>query len=101
MDSLVIDDKRTIPNAEATARTYQEGIKFLQQKKWSKLYLDHDLGCFDEHGREWTGYDVLCWLEVNQQYLPVSIVLLTNNGSVLQKMMRLIDKLYFPFEETD
>ena len=63
--TLLIDDVRTL-KAHRIARTYDEGIKALTEESWDILLLDHDLGCFDENGREWTGYDILCFLEENR-----------------------------------
>ncbi len=57
------------------------------------MLLDHDLGCFKD-GREWTGYDVLCFLEEHTEYLPGKIQLVTANASARPKMQQVINKLY-------
>jgi len=93
MRYLLIDDLREV-GADYTARTYADGIDALRKGGWDVLYLDHDLGCFDESGREQTGYDIMCWLEANPEFLPGKIVLVTSNPSGRQKMQQVVDKLY-------
>ncbi len=93
MNILLIDDKRESIIATHIARTYIEGILALQSEHFGLLLLDHDLADF-YNGKEYTGYDILCWLEQNQQYLPEEIVLVTDNASVRQKMQLVIDKMY-------
>ncbi|MCK5020932.1 MAG: hypothetical protein KAS32_28215 [Candidatus Peribacteraceae bacterium] len=90
---LTIDDMRTISGTHQV-RTYEDGIEALRKEEWDILYLDHDLGCFDDNGREYTGYDILCWLESNQQYLPKRIELLTSNPVGRKRMNVVILKLY-------
>lgn len=92
--TLLIDDVRTL-NADRIARTYDEGIAALQEESWDTLLLDHDLGCFDENGREYTGYDVMCFLEENPQYLPLlDIRIVSANPVGRDRMQRIIDVLY-------
>lgn len=93
MRRLLIDDQRNI-ESERVARTYEDGLAALQEGEWDILYLDHDLGCFDARGKEYTGYDVLCWLEQNLAFLPKSIVLVTSNPSGRLRMEQVIRKLY-------
>ncbi len=93
MKILLIDDKRNLEVATHTARSYIEGILLLQSEPFDLVLLDHDLGDF-HNGKEYTGYDILCWLEQNQQYLPEEIVLVTDNASARQKMQLVIDKIY-------
>lgn len=95
MDILLIDDMRNIERATFTARTYDEGIKALQERVWDILILDHDLGCYDANGREKTGYDILCWLETHREHLPKSMELISMNPVGRINMMRVIDKLYY------
>lgn len=79
MATLLIDDQRNLP-ADRVARTFKEGIDALAEQHWDLLYLDHDLGDFSGiDGRELTGYDIACWLELNQQHLPDRIEIVTNN----------------------
>ena len=96
MRVLLIDDMRNLP-ADHTCRTYEEGIKYLQKGPWDLLLLDHDLGDFIFEGtymREKTGYDVLCWLERNPQFLPKRIELVTANPVGRQRMESLVRRLY-------
>jgi citrate synthase len=88
---LLIDDSRN--GNYVIARTYDAGIYLLTSCQWDILYLDHDLGCFID-GKEYTGYNILCWLEENHKYLPGKIMLITSNGAVREKMQNLINKLY-------
>jgi len=90
---LLIDDERNL-EATAIARTYDSGIFLLKLYTWDLLLLDHDLGCFKD-GREWSGYDILCFLEEHTEYLPTKIELVTSNGAVIKKMNQVINKLYF------
>jgi hypothetical protein len=91
---LLIDDKREYPKTTAIARTYDSGIFLLQLYKWDMLLLDHDLGCLKD-GREYSGYDILCWLEWHPEHLPGRIELVTMNPAVMKKMQQVINKLYF------
>lgn len=93
MNILLIDDKRNLEVATHVARSYFEGILMLQSEPFGLLLLDHDLGDY-YNGKEYTGYDILCWLEQNQQYLPEEIVLVTDNPSARKKMQLVIDKMY-------
>lgn len=103
MRILLIDDFRDF-NADQTARNYEDGIKALQQEIWDGLYLDHDLGACVKCMKEGktglycdcpkTGYDILCWLELNPQYLPKKIILVTSNPVGRERMKLVLDKLY-------
>jgi CheY-like chemotaxis protein len=80
---LLIDDK---PDSKAfavtvdrVARSYQEGISALQERRWDLLLLDHDLGEFDEQGKEYTGHSIATWLEENPRYLPLEVVAVSRN----------------------
>jgi hypothetical protein len=111
MRVLLIDDIRppSIANRWMTAkephmvmvcRTYQDGLAELRDGgPWDLLLLDHDLGCFDENGREWTGYDILLFLRENLQYLPKDIYLVTSNASMWGPMDKLIERLYVMKEQ--
>lgn len=93
MKTLLIDDMRDI-KADVVARTFDEGIDALKtQGPFDILYLDHDLGDF-ENKYERTGYHIMCFLEENQQYLPKKIVIVSSNPVGRQKIQMVIDKLY-------
>ena len=103
MKSLLIDDQRSAEYVEATwglkpdmiARTFADGINALKREgPFDTLFLDHDLGCFDEEGDELTGYMIICFLEEHPEYLPKNIVLVTSNPVGRRKMQIVIDKLY-------
>ena len=93
MRVLLIDDIRNIP-ADQTARTYQDAIDALKQECWDNVLLDHDLADFDETGKERTGYNILCWLEQNTQYIPKNITLITMNSVGRERMIQVLIKLY-------
>lgn len=94
MKTLLIDDMRNI-TADLIARTYDEGIKALMNDQWDILLLDHDLGCFDVDGREWTGYDVMCWLESHPEHLPTNYIrVVSSNPAGRKRMEVVINKLY-------
>ena len=93
MKTLLIDDLRNIP-ADVIARNYMDGITALKhQGPFSILYLDHDLGDYEE-GVEKTGYDIMCFLEVNPELLPKKIICVSSNPVGRQKIQVVIDKLY-------
>ncbi len=94
MKTLLIDDMRDI-QADVIARTYDEGIDALENEgSFDILFLDHDLGCYDENGIETNGYHILCWLEENREYLPGKIVLVTANPVGRVRMIQVIKRLY-------
>lgn len=74
-------------------RTYDGGIAALKNGPWDVLFLDHDLGDY-ENGVERTGYNVVCFLEENPEFLPKKIILVTSNPVGRMKMQAVIDKLY-------
>jgi hypothetical protein len=91
MKTLLIDDLRNI-KADVVARSFDEGIEALKnQGPFKTLYLDHDLG--DPDPRK-TGYDIMCFLEENQQYMPESVLCVSANPIGRQKIQVVIDKLY-------
>jgi len=102
MKILLIDDLRSEDIIEITygkrpthvARDYDQGIKALKEEgPFDLLYLDHDLGDYNKFV-ERTGYDVMCFLEENPQFLPKEIVFVTANPVGRKKMMAVYRKLY-------
>jgi hypothetical protein len=92
--TLLIDDVRDI-QADVVARTFDEGIDALKHDyPFTTLYLDHDLASYDEDGKEKTGYDIMCFLEQNPEYLPEKIYCVSSNPVGRQKIQVVIDKLY-------
>jgi hypothetical protein len=100
---LLIDDLRTpdmvMPGHFITesytitvARSYEDGISALQRESWDVLYLDHDLG--DKSAREMTGYDVICFIEMNPDLKPGKVVPVTSNPVGRQRINQVIAKLY-------
>ncbi len=124
MRILLIDDCRNFSDVDTIARNYKDGIAALQSEKWDVLLLDHDLADFEipenEKGctedeflkslirseyldidgnfsyeiKEYTGYDVLCWLEQHPEHLPKKITLVTSNPVGRMRMQSLIERLY-------
>ena len=90
MKSLLIDDLRTF-EVDTIARTFDEGIEQLQNNKWDRLYLDHDLGDEDEYK---TGYGIMCWLEGHTECLPKEIEFVTSNPIGRMRMNIVRNKLY-------
>jgi hypothetical protein len=90
MRTLLIDDLREIA-VDRVARTFLDGIAALKEGSWDLVLLDHDLG--DPNPRH-TGYDILCWLEQNPQFLPGEIQLVTMNPVGRDKMRVVIRRLY-------
>lgn len=108
--TLLIDDLRNL-EADCIARNTFEGIRQLMNGPWETLLLDHDMATWDKNGKEYTGYDVLLWIEEKVHHiaglkvsqseklemidlvLPKNIKLVTDNSSAKQKMMQAIDAI--------
>lgn len=81
-------------NYSHIARTFQEGISALQDgTKYDLLLLDHDLASYED-GKEKTGYDVMCFLEENPQFLPKQILCCSSNPVGKQRINTVIQKLF-------
>ena len=94
MRILLIDDVRNL-EADVIARNYNEGIKQLKfNGGWDLLMLDHDLASFDINNKETTGYDIMCWLEENNEFLPKKIICVSANPVGRDRINVVIDKLY-------
>ena len=96
---LLIDDMRKIAcdNGEkiTIARDFFTGIRLLQEGNWDELLLDHDLGPDSvKYGKEWTGYDVINWLERNPKLLPGKITCVSSNPVGREKIEKVAAKLY-------
>lgn len=111
MVNILIDDIRApgqkgIPSGVLIARSYFEGIKLLELHRGDvdHLFLDHDLGCFDG-GREWTGYDVMIFLEWfsldDPSILPKHLVLVTDNSVGRAKMQAAWDSIQKRMENSN
>jgi hypothetical protein len=72
---LLIDDLRDLL-ADVTARTYDEGVRFLEAGNIRLLKLDHDLGDTNPHK---TGYGIILLLEECPELQPEEIELVTAN----------------------
>lgn len=62
---LFLDDVRNPPEGFILFRDPVNFKDFLEHN-WERIQeisLDHDLGFFDDNGKEITGYDVLTWIE--------------------------------------
>ena len=92
MKTLLIDDVRNL-DASYTARNYQEGIKALKRESWDHLLLDHDLASFSKSGREYTGYDIACWLERNPQHLPKKVTIVSSNPVGVSRIKSALSRL--------
>jgi len=91
---LLIDDMRSNYNESVIARSYLEGIKCLQALgSWDKLLLDHDLASFDDDGKEFTGYDILLFLEENPWLAPKEIEMVSSNSSIYTKCTQAITSI--------
>jgi hypothetical protein len=72
---LLIDDKRIL-NAHKTARTYEDGIKAIDEGGWDVLLLDHDLG---DTNPQHTGYGIVQHMEENPELRVPEVRLVTAN----------------------
>lgn len=98
---LLIDDTRdeTAPNimmrVDLIARNYWAGRQALRELgPWDLLLLDHDLNSYDESGKEFTGYDIVCFLEYSINSRPKDIKLVTSNPVGRSRMEVVLKKLY-------
>lgn len=86
--NLWLDDERKSPRNWVWVKTPGDCIDVLKTFPVDILSLDHDLGIFVD-GKEETGYDVLCWLEQNLNYMPNEVRIHTANP-VARKRMQLV-----------
>jgi len=93
--TLLIDDTREI-SATVVCRNYFDAIKALtHMDKFDLLYLDHDLASYDPAtNREYTGYDVVLFLEANPQFLPKDVQIVSSNPVGRQKMGAVLSHIY-------
>ena len=89
MKTLLIDDRRTLSLANATARSFKTGVNKLKRQKWDLLLLDHDLGEFEK-----TGYDVMVWLKDNKEFQPKMILCISNNPPGRDRINLMIKDIY-------
>jgi hypothetical protein len=95
MATLLIDDQRNL-EADRVARTYNDGIAALSERKWDVLLLDHDLGDFSgPDGRERNGYHIVCWLEEHPEQMPDKVIVVSSNPAGRLNIARVLAK-FFP-----
>jgi hypothetical protein len=100
---LMIDDTRDELDVscrlDLIARNFWAGRDALKlMGPWDLLYLDHDLNSFSNDApngsSEWTGYDIMRFLEENPQFLPGNIRCISSNPPGRQRIEMVIKKLY-------
>lgn len=97
MKVLLIDDQREAPHIKSmygvdvtrVAKSYDEGIRALQEGGWDVLLLDHDLNSYPD-GVEKTGSDIMKFLQENQNLLPQSIIFVTMNPGGRRRMQGIL-----------
>lgn len=69
-------------------RTYEEGIKALEQGGWDELYLDNDLGNGSLYG---SGFHILQWLfRLENRHLTSKIIIcVSGNPDAVKRMVDL------------
>lgn len=94
MKSLLIDDVRDI-HVDVIARNYKSAIELLKAHTWEEVLIDHDIASYDESGREYTGYDVVCWMEANlpPERIPKTMRCVSANPVGRQKIEQVIEIL--------
>lgn len=79
------------------AESYTSGIGMLTNNPpYDLLCLDHDLSSYLEiDGKvvEKTGYDVMCFLEQNPEYMPKDILFVSANPVGVENMKRVYDSI--------
>ena len=89
--NLWVDDIRN-PPADLDcdiARNYAQAIALLDKNTYYAIFLDHDLGDFDQSGHEKTGYDILMYLaelKMAGRSVPQHYELLTANPVGRERM---------------
>jgi hypothetical protein len=96
---VMIDDTRDETHVgcalDLIARNYFSGLEVLKSFQISTLYLDHDLHSYSECGtKEFTGYDLICYLESNPDRLPEKIICVSSNPVGRARIEQVIKKLY-------
>lgn len=96
---VMIDDTRDETNVNTSldfiARNYWSGLHLLESIPLIEtLYLDHDLHSYDEDGREWTGYDIIKWIEEHPERKPEKIICISSNPPGRERIETVIKKLY-------
>jgi CheY-like chemotaxis protein len=71
------------------ARSVEDGIKFITQRKWDLVLLDGRLP-----DTEHTGVQVLEFLQAHKEHLPTEIRVCSNDMSLSWKMDAMIQTLY-------
>jgi CheY-like chemotaxis protein len=103
MKVLLIDDQRTPVliksqydiQVTSVATDYNEGIRALKEDgPFDLLLLDHDLGSYNEDGREMTGTDIMQFLLENPIYLPIDIYVVSANPVGAQRMREMAKRAY-------
>ena len=92
--TILIDDVRNI-NADMICRNYWDGVDNLRAHgPFKTLYLDHDLASYDDSGKEWTGYDIACFLEEYPMYAPREIVCVSSNPVGRARLEQVVQNIY-------
>lgn len=70
--NLWLDDIRPAPEGWRWVKTAPEAVAWLGSGDVEVLSLDHDLCSVEAlpHMPDWTGYDVICWLERHPTWWP-------------------------------
>lgn len=99
---IFLDDIRPCPEGYNVARD-PEIFKYLvinNFKSITEISMDHDLGHWDDTGKEVTGYDLLCWLEDLMYFailldakIPFSIKVHSSNPVGRQRMEAVIKRI--------
>ena len=91
-----LDDRREPPPGWVWVTTPAETIALLEAGEVDELSLDHDLGLWDDNGRELTGYDVLAWIEeqvVLHGFRPPALAVHSANSAARMRMERAIESI--------
>src|ERR1035437_3768958 len=91
-----LDDRREPPLDFVWVKTPAETITLLEAGEVEELSLDHDLGLWDDDGRELTGYDVLLWIEeqvVLHGYRPPRLSVHSANSAARSRMQQAISSI--------
>lgn len=77
------------------ARTYIQAVKLLSEVNYDEIYLDHDLGDWQNLAGEKTGYDIVLWLverKMDGQHVPSVYHYLTANPVGRERMKGTIER---------
>lgn len=89
MTILLIDDWREFNEADAIAKTDEEGLEKLAERNWDELWIDYSLGMFQKNG-----LGILKEAHVKKQ-LPNKIHIVSSHPSGIRAMENWLESVRY------